>query len=90
MIRQPAHFGEMPDPSPVLASTEEREKWRHRLSLLQATLRETRAERIRLERRLAALRREISHLAELTQPREGRRLRPAHEGVTDGPRSPIR
>ena len=80
----------MPDPSSVLASTEEREKWQHRLSLLQAMLRETRAQRLRLERRLVVLRREIAHLTELARPHSGRGVRLPHEEVTDGSRSPIR
>ncbi len=79
----------MPDPTLVLASTEEREKWRHRLTLLQTTLRETRSRRIRLERRLAALRREIARITEVTRPRRPGGTPYAHQEVSGDPRPPI-
>ncbi|MGI0054702.1 MAG: hypothetical protein ACREB9_00825 [Thermoplasmata archaeon] len=76
----------MPDPVPVLASTQEREKWRERVLVLEGNLRALRAEREVLELRRSQIRRELSRTTNLTRaartavgpvsPREVTRGRP--------------
>jgi predicted nucleic acid-binding Zn-ribbon protein len=51
----------------VLASVEEREKWSRRLERLEAALAEVQLKRRRLERRLRTVRRQIAHIADLTE-----------------------
>ncbi|MCI4345665.1 MAG: hypothetical protein L3K07_02770 [Thermoplasmata archaeon] len=51
----------------VLASVEEREKWNRRLEHLEAALAEVQVKRRRLERKLRTVRRQISHIADLTE-----------------------
>lgn len=57
----------MPDATTVLASTQEREKWRQRVHLLEATLTELRAKRVALERRLSRVKRDLVRVTQLTQ-----------------------
>jgi hypothetical protein len=51
----------------VLLSVQERDKWRRRLEFLQATLLETRQNRIKSISRLRRIKQEISKLAEFSE-----------------------
>ena len=51
----------------VLASVEERDKWGRRLERLEATLADIQSRRRRLERKLRTVRRQIAHIADLTE-----------------------
>ncbi|MCI4364235.1 MAG: hypothetical protein L3K13_08095 [Thermoplasmata archaeon] len=51
----------------VLAGVEEREKWNRRLERLEAALADVQVKRRRLERRLRTVRRQISHVHDLTE-----------------------
>ncbi|MCI4368334.1 MAG: hypothetical protein ACHP93_05630 [Solirubrobacterales bacterium] len=55
------------DVDSVLVSVLERDKWRHRLELLEASLNETREQRLQLEKRLRRLKRELSKLGDYSQ-----------------------
>jgi hypothetical protein len=50
------------DVDAVLLSVQERDKWRHRLAVLQGTLKEVRERRGRLEGRLRRIKRELVRL----------------------------
>lgn len=78
----------MPDPTAVLVNRQERDKWRHRVSLLQAQLGRVRLERHELERRLARLRRELSRVTQLTRTARAAVLPAGRRGVIDGRRPP--
>lgn len=63
----------------ILLSVEERDKWHRRLEVLKGALSDVRARRQRLERQLKALRRELSHLADISESMvDPRRLRPVN------------
>jgi uncharacterized coiled-coil DUF342 family protein len=71
----------------ILASVEERDKWRHRLEVLKAARAEVRGRRERLEAQLRSLKRELAHLSRLTdsladtrRPRTGSPFYGAEEG----------
>ncbi len=52
----------MVDVSTVLQGVQERDKWRHRLELLERSLEEARDRRRRLEARLRRLRKELNQI----------------------------
>ncbi len=52
----------MVDVDSVLLSAQERDKWRHRMELLERSLRDVRERRHRLETRLRRVRKELAHL----------------------------
>ena len=52
----------MVDVDSVLMSVQERDKWRHRMELLERSLREVREKRRRLEARLHRVKKELSRL----------------------------
>jgi uncharacterized coiled-coil DUF342 family protein len=76
------------DVQTILLSVEERDKWRRRLDLLKGSLKEVQTRRQQLERKLKALKRELAHLAEVSQamidPGRLRPINPVH-GAEQGP-----
>lgn len=52
----------MVDVDSVLMSVQERDKWRHRMELLERSLREVREKRHRVEARLRRIKKELSRL----------------------------
>ena len=52
----------MVDVDSVLMSAQERDKWRHRMELLERSLREVREKRHRVEARLRRVKKELSRL----------------------------
>jgi hypothetical protein len=50
----------------VLLSVQEREKWRHRMELLASSLADVRARRLKLERQLRRLRKDLARLAQVS------------------------
>lgn len=63
----------------ILLSVEEREKWRRRLDVLKSTLADVKLRRHQLEKRLKALKREMSHLGEVAEATiDPVRLRPVN------------
>ena len=52
----------MVDVDSVLLSVQERDKWRHRMELLERSLRDVRERRHRLELRLRRIRKELARL----------------------------
>ena len=54
------------DVDAVLLSVQERDKWRRRLDLLQSSLDEVRARRVRLQDRLRAIKRELGRFARVS------------------------
>ncbi len=72
----------MVDATSVVAGVQERDKWRHRVDLLERSLREVRERRRQLERQLRRLTRELANLkiaAESIVP-PGSRIRPYEVG----------
>ena len=67
----------MVDVDSVLMSVQERDKWRHRMELLERSLREVREKRHRVEARLRRVKKELS------------RLRIAVDAVRDLTRTPM-
>lgn len=65
------------DVDSVLMSVQERDKWRHRMELLERSLREVRDKRHRVEARLQRVKKELS------------RLRIAVDAVRDLSRTPM-
>lgn len=55
------------DVDTVLLSVQERDKWRHRLALLQSSLTETRDHRARLKERLKRIQRELRRLGDFSE-----------------------
>ncbi|HTP55511.1 MAG TPA: hypothetical protein VML53_02440 [Thermoplasmata archaeon] len=55
----------MVDADSVLQGVQEREKWRHRVELLERSLAEVHERRRRAELRLKKLERDLAHLAQL-------------------------
>jgi len=78
----------VPDVGVVLQNVQEREKWRRRVTLLEAALREVRDRRQRLERRLSHLKREIARLTVLTQAARTAAGPASVREVVDGRRAP--
>jgi len=54
--------GPMVDVDSVLLSVQERDKWRHRMELLERSLREVRERRQRLELRLRRIKKDLAKL----------------------------
>ncbi len=67
----------MVDVDSVLMSVQERDKWRHRMELLERSLREVREKRHRIEVRLHRVKKELA------------RLRVAADAVRDLARTPM-
>jgi hypothetical protein len=55
------------DVDTVLLSVQERDKWRHRLSLLQTSLTDTRDRRLHLQDRLKRIRAELRRLGDFSE-----------------------
>jgi len=55
------------DVDSVLLSVQERDKWRHRLDLLQASLSELRTNRERLQESLRRIKRDLTRLARYSE-----------------------
>ncbi|HZY91326.1 MAG TPA: hypothetical protein VFG07_00920 [Thermoplasmata archaeon] len=71
------------DVDTVLLSVQERDKWRHRLQLLERSLSEIRDRRQRLGKRLRRIKRELARLKEVSDAlldplRGGRHPEPIH------------
>jgi chromosome segregation ATPase len=69
------------DVNTVLASVEERDKWRHRLQLLEGSLRDVREQRQRLGKRLRTIKQEIGRLTDYSEAV----LDPTRHAATGGP-----
>lgn len=71
------------DVDTVLASVQERDKWRRRLEVLQAALADVRDREVRAAARLRRLKRELARVQELAEAISGagRRLAPASQGI---------
>lgn len=71
----------------ILLSVEERDKWKRRLDILKATLADVKNRRQGLERQLKSLKRELAHLAALSEavadPRRFRSSAPIY-GAEEG------
>ncbi|MEM0128680.1 MAG: hypothetical protein QXG65_00725 [Thermoplasmata archaeon] len=81
-------FRSVPDSNPILVNRLERDKWRRRLSLLQAQLGEIRAQRAELERRLALLGRELDRITRLLRAARSSSLPMDRGEVIRAPRPP--
>jgi len=55
------------DVKAVLLSVQERDKWRHRLQLLERSLDEVRSQRTRLAQRLRKIKRELARMKEFSE-----------------------
>jgi hypothetical protein len=78
----------MVDVDSVLLSVQERDKWRHRMELLERSLREVRERRRRLELRLRRIKKELAALRiasdavlDLTRVRAHREVNHARGGL---------
>ncbi|HLY76756.1 MAG TPA: hypothetical protein VKT21_02580 [Thermoplasmata archaeon] len=71
------------DVDTVLASVQERDKWRRRLEVLQAALADVRDREVRVAARLRRLKRELVHVQELAEAVSGAagRLPPGSQGI---------
>ncbi len=54
------------DVNTVLLSVQERDKWRHRLQLLEHSLADVRERRLRISKRLRRIKRELARLKEIS------------------------
>ncbi|MFZ0830671.1 MAG: hypothetical protein WCB18_08280 [Thermoplasmata archaeon] len=71
------------DVDTVLASVQERDKWRRRLEVLQTALADVRDREVRVAARLRRLKRELATVQELAEAVSGAagRLHPASQGI---------
>ena len=81
----------MVDVDSVLLSVQERDKWRHRMELLERSLREIRDRRRRLEVRLRHIKKELSRFRVSADALHYLSRTPVSKGVASAPRStPLR
>lgn len=73
----------------ALAGVQERDKWRRRLEVLEASLGEVRERRRRLEVRLRKIRRELQRLERTAREYVGTGPRGSRSEVTGVPRGPL-
>jgi hypothetical protein len=71
------------DVDTVLASVQERDKWRRRLEVLQAALADVRDRQVRVAARLRRLKRELANVQELAEAVAGaaNRVRPPSQEI---------
>ena len=78
----------MVDVDSVLMSVQERDKWRHRMELLERSLREVREKRHRIEARLHRVKKEITRLRRTLEAVRDLTRPPLPAEVTRASRSP--